>query len=164
MNLFVSYSRADAAGLARRLTDDLRASGFNVWLDQDGVLGGHPFVSDITSNLDQADIVLALLSFDSTNSNWCTCEHLHALRKHKPIIPIKVQSEVDPPLYFEHLQWLDFGNAQRWASDVPLHLLPRLVAEPAVSPPPRFRTTPALALTPLPVFHVSRSTLVAEVE
>jgi WD40 repeat protein len=163
MNLFVSYSRADAAGLARRLTDDLRASGFNVWLDQDGVLGGYPFVSDITSNLDQADIVLALLSFDSTNSNWCTCEHLHALRKHKPIIPIKVQSEVDPPLYFENLQWLDFGNAQRWATDIPLLLLPLLVDQPAVSPPPRFRTTPALALPPLPGFHVPRSTVVADV-
>ena len=65
---------------------------------------------------------MALLSAGSYLSDICRAEQQRALEKGKCVIPIRVQTESDIPLYLQTRQWLDFSNPKLYPE-----LLPRLI-------------------------------------
>jgi hypothetical protein len=113
-NIFISYGRADSKAMAVRLRDDLRAVGYSVWFDQKEITGGSDWSQDIEDAIEQCHVMLALLSPASYNSQWCRAEQLRAIRKGKRLIPLRVVAGTDVPFHLEHINFLDFSDAQRY--------------------------------------------------
>src|SRR5271170_102345 len=99
--VFISYAHKDGATLAKRLRADLTQTGFTAWLDTQRLTGGDLWSNEIEGAIDNADIVIALLSDDSYVSEVCRGEQLRSLRKGKCVIPLKVQKDCDVPVYLE---------------------------------------------------------------
>jgi hypothetical protein len=66
MNVFISYSGADAA-LANRIRETLRISGFHVW-DGQQVLPGENWHAQAAEALERSDAMVVLLSPNSLRS------------------------------------------------------------------------------------------------
>ncbi|MDX2378538.1 MAG: FHIPEP family type III secretion protein [Acidimicrobiia bacterium] len=69
IKVFVSYSSIDAS-LAKRLANDLRTHGFEVWLDQWNLIVGTEFGPEIERGVDDADFLIVLLTSNSVTSDW----------------------------------------------------------------------------------------------
>jgi TIR domain/NB-ARC domain len=120
--VFISYARKDGADLAQRLHEDLTDEGFAVWLDVERLTAGDVWRDEIEQAIDRADVSLALLSAGSYTSDVCRVEQQRALGKGKCVIPVRVQSDCDIPLYLQTRQWLDFSSPKLYPG-----LLPRLI-------------------------------------
>jgi hypothetical protein len=105
-SIFISYAHKDGADLARTLHDDLKASGYEVWLDRSRLTAGASWSADIEEALDRSDVVLALLSHGSFESDICRGEQLRALRMGKRVIPLMLADEADRPLFLETRQYI----------------------------------------------------------
>src|ERR1700686_5157459 len=90
--LFISYARADSAELAQHLVRDLAAGGLEPWLDTQRLYGGAIWTTEIENALDQAEVVLALLTRGSYTSEICRAEQLRSLRKGKCVIPLMAET------------------------------------------------------------------------
>ena len=69
--IFISFAHQDGAELAQRLQRDVSARGCDAWLDTLRLQGGASWTVRIEQALDQADVVLALLSAGSYRSDIC---------------------------------------------------------------------------------------------
>ncbi|SDC44470.1 TIR domain-containing protein [Variovorax sp. CF079] len=69
--VFVSYKRTDSAALANRLYDELTRHGYVTFLDDVSIDKGTDFQSDLKWWLNDADLLLVLLSPNFTSSKWC---------------------------------------------------------------------------------------------
>lgn len=114
VKIFISYARVDARDVALRLRDDLRAVGYETWLDLSEIEGGSSWSREIEEAIEHCDLGLALLSQGSYVSEICRAEQLRVIRKGKRIIPLLVQPDAEPPLHLEHLNYLDFTNEGRY--------------------------------------------------
>src|SRR5262245_61641187 len=106
--IFISYAHRDGAELAARLAADLESRGFDVWLDRKRIKAGDRWDGEIQRALDGADVLLALLSDGSFNSDVCQAEQGWALDSGKRVIPLRVQSACKVPLRLYTAQYLDF--------------------------------------------------------
>lgn len=114
VKIFISYARVDARDIAIRLRDDLRAVGYDTWLDLSEIEGGSSWSREIEEAIEHCDLGLALLSQGSYVSEICRAEQLRVIRKGKRIIPLLVQPDAEPPLHLEHLNYLDFTSEARY--------------------------------------------------
>ncbi len=115
LKIFISYAREDARDLAQRLTQDLRALGYNVWLDVSAIPGGADWERDIENAIESSELMLALLSHGSYASDICRSEQSRAIRKGKRIIPLLVQPDAERPLQMENRNYLDFSDDSQYA-------------------------------------------------
>ncbi len=113
-NIFISYGRKDAKTLALQLRNDLSTVGYSVWLDLDEIPSGGSFTQDLERAIDGCDVMLVLLSHSGVASVWCRGEQMRAIRKGKSIVPLLVQPDAEPPIYLEHLNYLDFSLQERY--------------------------------------------------
>ena len=107
--IFISYARRDGAELAERLRTDLANAGHVPWLDVERIAGGESWTSAIESALDDASVVLALLSQGSYASEICRAEQLRALRKGKCVIPVLARTPTDIPIHLEAKNYRDLS-------------------------------------------------------
>lgn len=77
--VFLSYSRHDQK-VARRLVAVLEDQGFEVWFDA-LISPGELWARAIYDAIDKADVLLALVTEDSSRSSWVTRELAIALRR-----------------------------------------------------------------------------------
>ena len=119
--VFISYAHKDGADLAQRLHCDLNQS-FEIWLDTQRLTAGDIWSREIEDAIDRASVVVALLSAGSYLSDICRAEQQRALEKGKCVIPVRVQTDCDIPLYLQTRQWLDFSSPKLYPE-----LLPRLI-------------------------------------
>ncbi|HEX4606452.1 MAG TPA: NB-ARC domain-containing protein, partial [Candidatus Angelobacter sp.] len=114
LSIFISYAHSDAGAVAGRLAADLRARGFDVWLDLERATPGASWTRKIETGIDDADVVLALLSKGAFNSDICRAEQLRALRKKKRVVPVLAEKDADVPVHLETGQYLRLyeGNYQ----------------------------------------------------
>jgi formylglycine-generating enzyme required for sulfatase activity len=70
---FISYAHEDAQ-LARKLSVDLRAHGYDVWMAPDSIHPGESWVSAIDRGLHECGIFLSLLSPAAVKSPWVKSE------------------------------------------------------------------------------------------
>jgi hypothetical protein len=121
--IFLSYGRSDAGELARKLTADLRAEGFEVWLDTSKIRAGEDWANQIADGLRSAQIVIALMSPHSVRTKHdaegtdgvdsvCLSEIKYALFNPppKPVVPV-MAVPCEAPLDIYHL---DYVEMSRW--------------------------------------------------
>lgn len=87
VSVMLSYSRTDAA-FAQKLCDDLKAAGFPTWLDTNSILGGRLWRDEIDRAIDEAQVVLVVMSPAAMKSKWVRREYTYAARQGKVIIPL----------------------------------------------------------------------------
>lgn len=115
LKIFISYAREDGREMALRFHHDLRAIGYETWLDLSEIEAGASWSVDIEQAIEHCDIMLVLLSTGSYVSQICRAEQLRALRKGKRVIPALIEPDAEPPLHLEHLNYLNFSDAGRYS-------------------------------------------------
>lgn len=103
--IFISYAREDVV-IGEWLFGELRSMGFAVYLDTRGTLAGERFLTVIVDHLHRCDAVLALVSEDSSRSEWCQAELYYAHALHRTILPIRInpQRKIESPAPLDLLQ------------------------------------------------------------
>ncbi|MDQ1746689.1 MAG: hypothetical protein QOD07_952 [Frankiaceae bacterium] len=111
LRVFISYRREDSAGQTGRLADGLiaRLGRPNVYVDVDSLAPGLDFVDQITTSLDEATVVLAVIGrswatvagpqgrrLDDEN-DYVRLELESALARDVPVIPVLVGGAQVPP-------------------------------------------------------------------
>src|SRR4051794_4994800 len=87
-DVFISYSRADEQ-FANRLRDRLAAKGVSVYFDR-AIVAGEDFSNGIHRALDEAKVVVVLLSQNSARSGWVDAELRMALESQAKIVPVLI--------------------------------------------------------------------------
>ena len=86
--VFVSYSRADTKEvlpLVDRLEEE---TGAHFWIDREGIESAAQFEEVIISAIDQAEVVLFMLSDNSQHSQWTKDEITYAKNTGKRVVPV----------------------------------------------------------------------------
>lgn len=93
-HIFLSYCRADMS-IALQIREALESAGHKVWQDTTAITGGAEWIRSIEDGIERAYACVSVISTNSQKSDWVTIEYLHAQRRQKQIIPIKIdQSEI----------------------------------------------------------------------
>ena len=153
--MFISYARKDGAALAQRLQKDPTEQGFDAWLDTQRIAGGATWTTDIEHALDEAELVLALMTSGSYVSEICRAEQMRAMRKQKCVIPLMAQPVADVPLHLEAKNYRDFTTKSSYSKAFK-QLLVDLHARNGIALKPEFRETSHVTVPPLPVNFVER--------
>lgn len=107
--MFISYARRDGVPVAQRLRDSLASEGIGAWLDTERIVGGAVWTSDIERAIDEAEVVVAVLTPGSYTSEICRAEQLRSLRKGKYVIPV-LGAACDVPLHLETKNYRDLSR------------------------------------------------------
>ena len=92
-NVFISYNHTGGASEAvDQLSGKLQDMGLNVWLDRNEIKPGESISSAISSGLDQASYVVAVVGPEDKQSVWAQKELEIAKAKGKPIIPVTINN------------------------------------------------------------------------
>jgi uncharacterized membrane protein len=103
---FISYSRTDS-DFVMRLTEDLKAAGARVWLDQVDILPGEHWDHAVEGALEGSPLMLVILSSTSVSSMNVMDEVSFALEKQKTVIPVIIQ-DCTIPFRLRRIQYADF--------------------------------------------------------
>jgi CspA family cold shock protein len=109
-SVFISYSHDDR-DLAHSFAVGIKDEGFTVLWDVDGLLVGDRIEPWIVAAIKDATFFLALVTVNSSKSQWCAIELLRAWKRHANdgmiILPVRV-GEVDMPPKLEDHKYLTF--------------------------------------------------------
>lgn len=105
-HIFFSYSRDDSE-FVLDLAKKLRAEGRNVWLDQLDIETGERWDRSIEKALEEADVLLVVLSKTSVDSDNVMDEVSFALEEGKRVLPV-LYEDCDIPFRLRRLQFADF--------------------------------------------------------
>jgi len=108
-NIFMSYSRREV-GFVDDLVRNLEQAGHEVWLDYRNLIPGRPWQDQIYQGIQNADVILLVVSKASVSSQNVEVEWRRVLDQHKRII-LLIFEAVDLPKELEKYEWVDFrGN------------------------------------------------------
>jgi WD40 repeat protein len=93
-DVFISYSRHDAAYVAR-LARDLESRGKDVWMDVEGIRDAEAFPAALRRAIEGSDAFLFVISPDSVRSQFCEQEVAHASELNKRIVPLALREVPD---------------------------------------------------------------------
>jgi hypothetical protein len=98
---FIAHSWQDIH-FARKLCDDLRASGLDGFLDVRSIHPGERIPSRIEHGLEECDVYVPVFSPDALKSNWCDWEidmaiTMNRTRNNRPRIISVIAEECDVP-------------------------------------------------------------------
>jgi len=116
MRVFISYKQQvdPDHDFARHLERFLRQQGHGVFRDETGITPGEKWPERLRQEIRRCEVVLALISNASLQSDWFRTELNYARDKEKPIVPVLLQAEgqIDEALkftmlhpFFGHIQW-----------------------------------------------------------
>jgi WD40 repeat protein len=113
--LFISYSRKDRA-FVERLSEALKASGQDTWVDLKDILPSEDWLNAIRSAIEGADAFVFTVSPDSVDpASVCVKEIDHAVAHNKRIIPIVCRSVDTRAVHVSEaigrLNWVSFVDA-----------------------------------------------------
>lgn len=94
-HFFMSYSREDVS-YQRRVIQELRQRGINVWVDTENLIPGSPaWEREIERAIRSAAGIIVLLSPDANNSQWVRREISFADDNEKRIFPVLIHGDED---------------------------------------------------------------------
>jgi hypothetical protein len=114
LRIFVSHSHKDEKAVDR-IVKRLEADGHEVWIDRLHLQPGDNFQRKILEGLDEADVLIVVLSENSFRSEWVQHEfstialQQEISKRERRIIPIRID-EVSVPSYLAHLWYLDLSQ------------------------------------------------------
>jgi hypothetical protein len=112
LKIFISYSRAQTP-FVDRLADQLEDNGYSLWLDYQNLVPARPWLQQIESWIDGADVVLLVVSRESLGSKNVAPEWKRAVERHKRILLLIFEAVPLPP-ELRDCEWVDFrSNYQR---------------------------------------------------
>jgi WD40 repeat protein len=106
--VFLSYARKDGREAALHLKRELEKNDLTVWMDMERIEGGANWSREIEEAINGCEVLLGLLTPGSYESEVCRAEQMRALRIGKCVIPIRVQTSADKPLYLETKNWRQY--------------------------------------------------------
>jgi hypothetical protein len=117
MRIFLSYGRDEYIELAKRLKDDLKTRGHEVWFDEDCLKPGFEWERHIEEGLkysaeipEQGRVVLLMTPHSVRRpEGYCLNEIAKAITHSLLIIPVMVVW-CEPPLSICRIQWLDMRD------------------------------------------------------
>jgi len=112
MSVFISYSSQDKE-FTRRLADDLKSRGIEVWFDEDQIAPGDSIIGAIEAGLEQMTFLVVVLSPAAVTSGWVRREVRTALHRaissgQVAVIPILRETCEIPSLLLD-LKRIDMG-------------------------------------------------------
>jgi formylglycine-generating enzyme required for sulfatase activity len=105
---FISYSRSNKEFVVR-LTKELRAEGFPVWLDILDIPPGSRWDREVEKALKESEIFMIILTQASAESENVLDEIGYAIDHHKRIMPVLMEN-CEIPLRLRRFQYVDFTN------------------------------------------------------
>jgi formylglycine-generating enzyme required for sulfatase activity len=96
-HIFLSYSRHDMEE-ALKIRRALEEAGHIVWQDLTAIKGGAEWIKAIEEGVERGYALVTVVSESSQKSEWVQIEYLHAKRRSKPIIPIKIDASEIPTM------------------------------------------------------------------
>ncbi|MFW1341069.1 toll/interleukin-1 receptor domain-containing protein [Vibrio parahaemolyticus] len=117
IGVFLSHASADKM-FARRLGNDLRHYGIDVWIDEAEIKVGDSLIEKISQGLSDMQYVLVLLSEASCNSEWVKKEINIALNqeiygKKVVILPCLIE-DCEIPLFLLDKKYADFRRQSNY--------------------------------------------------
>ena len=108
-NPFISYSR-QCIGFVDDLAHKLQKQGFTIWADYLSLVPGRPWAEQIEKGLQEAELLLLVVSPESISSHSVEIEWRHFLEHKKRIILLIFQAVPLPP-ELASSEWVDFRGA-----------------------------------------------------
>ena len=109
ISIFISYAHADSA-FVDRLEADLRHQGFDPWVDRQRLAGGLRWRRELQEAVEQAQVLLIVLSPDAIASQSVQIEFDYALELSKLLIPVYYR-QCNVPMELRAIQWIDFRHS-----------------------------------------------------
>lgn len=110
-DLFLCYARQDAT-IVRRIADILSKSGYNCFIDIEGIQSGAQYDRQIIDAIDQSKCLLYFHSANSNNSQWADKELSYAICKDMTIVPIKLDDTRFSRLELAHLNYFEIRQSE----------------------------------------------------
>jgi len=108
-SLFISYSRQEISFVVLFL-NELESSGKQTWVDYQNLIPGEPWLDQILTGINKADVFLLVVSKASMISKNVELEYLHALEQKKRILLIVFEAVQLPP-ELQACEWVDFRGS-----------------------------------------------------
>ena len=106
---FISYSQANAE-FVRKLAEDLRSEGVQLWLDQLDISTDGAWDKEIEKALVNCSSIIAVISKNALTSPRFIYQVGRALEQQKHILPILIE-ECQIPFKLRRLQYIDFTES-----------------------------------------------------
>lgn len=118
MKVFISHSHDDKQ-IVRRIVDDLNKNGVEVWLDENLISPGELWTDKITEALQSSDVILVIMSRNTSESRWQTFEIAFSVAAQrgdpsKRIIPVLVDRQADVPFFLTGLAYCDLSSEEKY--------------------------------------------------
>lgn len=110
---FISYSTVESEEFARRLGAALKqgSPSIDVWIDKQRLRPGEDWDSQVVVAIAECETFMFLMTADSVSDNSvCKREWIRALKYKKPIIPLRLEPDVDLPFQLDGRQWIDMSG------------------------------------------------------
>lgn len=149
MHLFISYAHVDRFQV-NQIVEIFRDAGHDAWFDH-RLLPGQDWQATLGRAVAECGVFVYVLSPESLASEWCQWEFAEAVRLSKPILPIRLQTNVKLPDTISRYQYADFSEGPTTRAVAQLLGGIHQAAPQAQQPPPapvNPRGTPAQAQTP----------------
>ena len=111
--VFVSYARQDKQKVFSIVRDIEKTLGIQCWLDIDGIESGELFGPKIVNAINNADIVLFMLSHNSVQSEYVMKEIAYAGNKKKRTVPLIIDGYQLDDWYLFELGLIDCIDIQK---------------------------------------------------
>lgn len=121
--IFISHNHKDKP-FVRRVADDLRRAGAQVWIDEAEIQLGDSLIEKIRSGIDGMDYLAAVLSPDSVKSNWVRKEikiaHEQEIEgKRVKVLPL-IYKSCKLPKFLEGKRHADFSSEENYEKELAL--------------------------------------------
>ncbi len=142
--LFISYKRDDKVAVSRIVDRLKKEFSFEIWIDAVSISGGEDWRAEIRKGIDEADLLLLMLTPDACASPQVKEEVDYARSVGRKILPLQIR-EVSPAgqdkLGVAHLNYIDFvgGYDDRAAWEKLLNDLPQVLPRDRRLLDPTFR-------------------------
>lgn len=110
--IFISYKSEDREDKCKPLAEKLKSEGFETWFDEQGIEGGDDdWFGTIRQNLEQAFVVIVIVTRKSLESHYITYEWAYAKGLGLTVIPLlyeeNLPSEKNPIRHMQGIKCID---------------------------------------------------------